>query len=142
MLRRMSNERDPAVDAEVATRIVQGKLILQSDTATAVSTELSMDAMANSYPAEFAHQFHRIEKEMEAEELGVKKPTSNDHLIAARTVAFEKGDMATVEACDKIQERRRASRRAARARKKVRKAALKEYVARTHGPSDPNSDNE
>ena len=118
------------------------KLILQSDTATAVSTERSVDALASSYPAEFAHQVGRIEREMEAEELGVKKPSSNDRLLVARTVAFEKGDMATVEACDKIQERRRASRRDARARKKVRKAALKECVARTHGLRDPNSDNE
>lgn len=71
-----------------------------------------------------------------------KKPSSYDKLLAARTVAFEKGDMATVEACDKIQEGRRATERAARARKKVRKSELAQYVARVHGPGNTNSDNE
>ena len=150
-LRRKCIERDAAIDGELATRTVRGTLLQQDGvaatanaanaTATAI-TERSVDALANSYPAEFANQVRRVSQEMEAEERGVKKPSSNDKLLVARTVAFERGDMATVEACDKIQERRRASKRAARARKKVRKAALKEYIARTHGPSDPNSDNE
>ena len=112
-----------------------------SDVVTAI-TERSVDALAHSCPAEFANQVRRIERDMEAEELGVKKPSSNDKLTAARTVAFEKGDMATVEECDKIRERRCASRRAARARKKVRKVAVKDYIAWTHGRGDPNSDNE
>lgn len=72
----------------------------------------------------------------------LKKPSSNDMLLTRRTMAFERGDMAVVEACDRIQERRRASKRAQRARKKVRKAELASYVARNHGTGDPSSDNE
>ena len=79
---------------------------------------------------------------MAAEEHGVKKPSKNDNLVSARTAAYERGDMEAVADYDAIQERRRAPKRRARARKKANKAELAAWVAKQYGNKDPNSDNE
>ena len=79
---------------------------------------------------------------MSAEEHGVKKPSEIDSPVAARTDPYAKGDKDAVADYDFIQERRRASRNRARARKKQNKMYLAAWVERTYGTGDSNTDNE
>ena len=93
------------------------------------------------YPASFADDVARIDREMAAEEAGVRKPNRNDRLVAARLAAYQRGDMAIVQSLDNQQQRRRDAKARARQRKKGRKAELRAYVA-DHYNRDTNSDND
>ena len=96
---------------------------------------------AGLYPASFADDVARIDREMEAEEAGVKKPSKNDRLLAARTAAFERGDMAIVQSLDAVKARRQGAKRRARSCKKQRKAEPNAYIDDKYN-RDPNSDDD
>ena len=49
------------------------------------------------YPASYADDVARIDREMDAEEAGAKKPSRNEKLAAARVAAFQRGDFAIVQ---------------------------------------------
>ena len=61
------------------------------------------------------------------EEIGIQKPSVGDKIIAARTRAYEKGDIFGVPSADQRIQRRRTVSRAARRTSKARKNALKQY---------------
>ena len=66
---------------------------------------------------------------MDAEELGLRKPSANERLAASRVHAYNSGQMDIVSRLDEIKARRAATRRLARQRKTARKAALRAYMA-------------
>lgn len=76
------------------------------------------------YPRQYAEDVARIERELEAEELGLKKPTRKEKIKAAYTKAYEEGDYALAAShkdhLERINERESAKRK----RKKGRKAAI------------------
>ena len=157
-------ERDEAVEAELARRTGDGTLLTPvpaeksaprlADQASSAKGEGEGDnkepAVERStpgsssrimYPASYAEDIARIQRDIDAEESGVRKPNRNDRLAAARVAAFQRGDMAIVQSLDAQESRRRDAKRRVRQRKKQRKvtrrAELADMVNR-----DPNSDNE
>ena len=69
----------------------------------------------------------RIERQLAMEDAGVKKPSVNDKIIAARTRAYDRGDVRGIVSADKSIRKRQAVARAARHHHKARKRALAEY---------------
>ena len=106
------------------------------DNSTAAAGECEL------YSASYADDVRRINRQLDAEEAGVKKPNRNDRLVAVRVSAYQRGDMAIVQSLDAQAQRRRDAKKRARARKKVRKAAVNANIKENFGPRDPNSDNE
>ena len=100
-------------------------------------TSAAVDIM----PASYAEDIRRIHRNLDAEEAGVRKPSSNERAIAARSAAFDRGDMDMVRAYDAQIERRQCARRRARQRKKARRDAMRGYVVPNEG-RDPRSDDE
>lgn len=142
-LARMLRERDAAVIAELGRRQHEPDTTVSASANVTATTEPGPSARA-LYPATFADDVARIQREMDAEEAGVKKPSRGDRIAASRTCAYEKGDMDTVKRMDQLVEKRQATRRAARRRAKARKAELRNYIQgleRTRA-SDPPSDHE
>ena len=166
---RVTRERDQAIRIELARRKAQGELspVVDNAAENTVGTphvddnsttdggavgnkSVTSNAVDNStagpsdrpmYPASFADDLARIDREMAAEEAGVRKPNRNDRLAAARVAAFQRGDMAIVQSLDNQEQRRRDAKRRARQRSKGRKAALRAYIA-DRVDRDPNSDND
>ena len=140
----MCAKRDETIEAELARHKSKQSLIpvLPAVFPQVAAGEPSKIALAASNHAVYADQAQLVELEMVSEEHGVKIPSENDTLVAARTAAFKRGDTEAVANCDAIQELRRTSKRCARARKKVRKAELADWVSEKYGNNDPSSDNE
>ena len=65
---------------------------------------------------------------MGEEDPGIVKLSRGDRLVASRTRAYDRGDIAAVQGADKLIEKRQVKRRAARARNKQRKAEILDYV--------------
>ena len=162
-LLRFLRDRDHAVGEELRRREAQGELspeatpdvpnvvdnsITDGDpndnktaTSTAVDNSTAVPSSRVLYPASFADDLARIDREMAAEEAGVRKPNRNDRLVAARLAAYQRGDMGIVQSLDNQQERRRDAKKRARQRKKGRKAELRAYIA-DRVNRDPNSNND
>ena len=81
---------------------------------------------------------------MVAEEMDIKKPSSNERLAANRVRFFNEGKMDIVKRLDDIKARRTATKRFARQRNRSRKMALRQYLAdqERERVRDPPSDNE
>ena len=96
------------------------------------------------YSAKFYHDVARIQREMDKEDAGVVKPSHGDLLVASRPRADDRDDLDAFQSAEKLIEKRETKRRAARARKKQRKAELREHVVRIEHDRivDPPSDNE
>jgi len=144
---RMFAEREAAVIAELQYRETNGTIGEEEMDARATSP---VDDSAKTvtpvlYPAAYAADIARIEREMEAEEEGVKKPSRGEKLTSARTSAYERGDMKAVKSIEATIKKRQDTRRAARHRKKARKevvrAQLRDYAYQNRAP-DPPSDHE
>ncbi len=80
------------------------------------------------YSAKFYDDVARIQPEMDEEDSGVVMPSHGDRLIAWRTRAYDRGEIEAVQGAENLIEKRQAKRRAARARKKKRKAELRDCV--------------
>ena len=109
------------------------------------STILERSTPVVLYPKLYAIDLARIQKELNAEDYGIAKPSRGEKLIAARANAYERGDMAAVASVDASIAQRLASLRAARNRKKARKAAvaaqMHDYAFQNRTP-EPLSDDE
>ena len=150
---RRLRERDDAIAEEIDRRTGDGTLMTpvvaeqdkesseKGTNASAVERSTPDSSARMMYPASYADDIARIQRDMDAEDSGVRKPNRNDRLAAARAAAFQRGDMAIVKSLDAQEQRRKDAKKRARQRKKQRKvtrrAELAEMVSR-----DPNSDNE
>ena len=85
----------------------------------------------------------RIQKELDAEDHGVPKPSRGEKLVAARANAFERGDVEAVASVDATISKRQATIRAAHNRRKARKAVaaaqMRDYAFQSR-TLDPLSD--
>ena len=97
------------------------------------------------FPLQYAIDNKRIEREMQAEDSGVKKPTVKDKLKAAITSAYETNNLEKAKRCqDQLEEKlafERIKRPAKRSRKRMIKQ-LRQQMDYNSRPSDPNSDND
>jgi len=100
-------------------------------------------SLVTLFPAQYAQDVRRIEREIEMEENGFMKPSVGDKLIAARTRAYERGDIDGVASANRQIAKRQNTKRMARQRKKQRKKVIaqchREYEWRNRKP-DPPSD--
>ena len=96
------------------------------------------------FPAVYAEDVRRIEREMAMEEAGLSKPSTGEKIIAARTRAWERGDIEGVSAADRRIQKRQSTRRAARHRRKGRKRELNQYCReldqKNRTPDPPSGD--
>ena len=87
-------------------------------------------------------RFHRT---LDLEEAGLRKPSVNERLVAARTRAFETGNIEGVHVAEGRIAKRQAVRQRARVRRKNRKRELREYcrtLEYNNRIPDPRSDDE
>ena len=77
------------------------------------------------YPKQYVVEVARIQKELDAEDYGVAESSRGEKLIAARTNAYERGEMAAVPSVDPSIAKIQATIRAARNRKKTDKTAVR-----------------
>ena len=129
---------------EELNKAIASELLRREDevTQTARADEIE-SAQAQSqplYPAQFAVDVKRIERELLAEELGVSKPTVKDKLKAAITNAYESNDLDKAKRITDQLERKVALELVKRRAKKARKRMIKQYRNRLDQTPDPNSD--
>ena len=140
--RRMFLEREAAVVQELSRREGEKTEGARAPTAP-IGSERSTPVVL--HPKQYATDVARIQRELDAEDHGIKKPSRGKKLVAARANVFERGDMAAVASVDATIARRKATHRAARNRKKARKAAvaaqMRNYAFQNRTP-DPLSDDE
>ena len=119
--RRIFLERDAAVVQELSRREEE-----EAEGARAPPASIGSERSAPvvSYPKQYAADVARIQKELDAEDHGIKKPSRGEKLVAARANACERGDREAVESVDASITQRQATRRAVRNRKKARNAAV------------------
>ena len=135
-LKRREGEDEECEQSAVAHTVAAGVSASGAGPSSAVApTAGAVDVM----PASYAEDIRRIHRNLDVEEAGVQKPSSNERAIAARAVAFDRGDMKMVRAYDAEIERRQGARRCARQRKKARRNANRGYVVPYEG-CDPRSD--
>ena len=140
--RRMCLERDAAVVRELS-------LCKQEETdgarALKASTRVERSAPIVLYPKQYAADVARLQRELDAEDHGIVKPSRGEKLVAARANAYERGELAAVASVDASIAQRQATHRAARHRKKARKAAVaaqqRDYAFK-NSILDPLSDDE
>ncbi len=96
------------------------------------------------YSSKFYDDVARIQRIMDVQDAGIVKPPRGERLLASRTQAYDRGDYKAVQCADKLIEKRQARRLAARARKKMGKTGLRNYVAELDKArtTDPPSDND
>ena len=98
-----------------------------------------------SFPLQYAIDNKLIEREMQAEYLGVKKPTVKDKLKAAITPAYETNNLEKEKRFQDQLEEKLAHERIERRPKKLGKRMIKQLRQQLNynsRPSDPNSDND
>ncbi len=96
---------------------------------------------APMYPEKYAVDNQRIQRKLEADELGIKKPTLKDMIKAEITNAYAVNDLARARREQDYLEAINARERAKRATKKRRKSSIAKLRYRMNS-SDPNSDAE
>ena len=143
--RRMWKRRNEAIVTEVRYRKQTGTLfseepVVPVQSVTAVAVAATSAGAREQLPASYADDIRRIHRQLDAEELGLRKPNANDRLVVARSAAYARGDLAQVVRCDAQAERRRAVKRAARQRRNSRRAQARRDVADMQ--RDPCSDAE
>ena len=119
--RRMFLEQDAAVVQELSLR-EEGETEGAHAPTAPVGSEHSTPVVL--YPKQYAADVARIQKELDAEDHCIKKPSQGEKLVAGRANAFKRCNMAAVASVDATFAQRQATRRAARNRKKARKAAV------------------
>ena len=121
---RMMRDRDEAIRVELDLRKTNGELslaptIIEGDTSrkpvedasARVDNSTAATTPKEIYPALYADDVMRINRQMDAEEAGVRKPNRNDRLVAARLGAYQRGNMTTVQSLDAQQARRSETKR-------------------------------
>ena len=93
------------------------------------------------YPRQYAVDVQRIERDMEADELGLSKPSRKQKITAAMVAAMAKGDMQEARSRQDHLNRINAQERMKAKRKRIRKRAIKQ-AHRDYANRDPNSDAE
>ena len=118
--KRMLSERDAAVVQELSRRDQEG-----ADDARAPESPnmLERSKPVVLHPKQYAAYVARIQKELDAEDHGVAKPSWGERLVTASSNAFGRGDMEAVASDDATIAKRQATRLAARNWKKAHKAA-------------------
>ena len=86
--RRMFLERDVAVVQELSRREEEEAEVARAPTAP-IRSERSTPVVL--YPKQYAADVARIQKELDAEDHGIKKPSRGEKLVAARANAYERG---------------------------------------------------
>ena len=96
------------------------------------------------FPEQYREDVERIDREMRADDLGIRKPTANERRVAARTNAYGRGDFESVANHDKDIHWHLTVKRTARHRRKIRKQGLRCYIGRRgyNSTPDPRSDDE
>ena len=140
-LKKDMQKRDAAIDEELNRRLGDGSLYSAVDAEVVANADQSAQPVPTQdvMPASYADDIRRMHHKLDAEEAGIRKPTQNERVAAARAVEFDRGDFKMVEAYDNMIARRQATRRRARQRKKVRKAETRAYSADLFN-RDPSSD--
>ena len=86
------------------------------------------DNESHLQPAVCTNDIKFLQSNTDIEEGGVKKPTTGDKLITARTRAYNVGDLDAARSFDEQMAFRGAKSRTSRHRAKARKRAQKEYI--------------
>ena len=142
-----SQERDGSLFSE--ERVAGAQAVLEVARAACTSTSVravntegagTSSGACDVMPASYADDVRRIHRQLDAEEAGLRRPSTNDRLIVARSSTFARGDLAQVARCDAQAARRREVKRAARQRRKTRRAIARDEVADMQ--RDPCSDAE
>ena len=119
--RRMFLERDAVVVQELS-------LIEQEEAngarALKASTGVERSALVVLYTKQYAADVACLQREMDAEDHGIVKPSQGEKLVIACGNTYERGHMAVVASVDASIALRQATRRAARNGKKERKAGV------------------
>ena len=100
---------------------------------------------ARMYPAQYATDVTRIERRMEAEEMGLRQPTRKDKLIAATVNAQNRGDLTSARRIQNHLDSIRAREREVARKKRIRKRQIRNCRDEMDRPGynpDPNSDDE
>ena len=138
VLKRQLRARSQAVVTELAHRERELETVLESS-GTSVASALAPTTPSAHAPSEKDNENHLapavctndikfISHDTDVEDVGVKKPTTGDKLITARTRAYNTGDLDAVRSIDDQMAFRAAKGRSRRHRAKARKRALKEYM--------------
>ena len=149
VLKRQLRSRSQAVVTELAAR--EGELEQappsSSNSGTSalahinprVHERVEKDSAIHLTPAVCTNDIKFIQNNSEVEDGAVKKPSTGDKLITARTRAYNDGNLDTVRSIDDQMAFRAAKSRARRHRAKARKRALKDYV-KGRVPDPPSGD--
>ena len=127
--RKMFLEREAAVAQELSRREQEEA---DAACAPAASTESERSTIVVFYPKQYAVDVARIQKQLDAEDHGVNKPSRGEKFVAARANAFERGDIAAVASVDATIAQLQDTRRAARHRNKARKLLWQLKCATMH----------
>ena len=117
----------------------------EPDPTARADLEKSAQAPVLQYPAQFAMDVKRIERELAAEEHGVRKATVNEKLRAAVTVAYQSNELAKEKRIQDQLDRKMAHKRVKRRAMKAHKLLLKQCRVRMDSRPqgfDPNSDDD
>ena len=109
--RRVCLELDAAVVQELSRREEEETESACEPTAP-IRSERSTPVVL--YPKRYAADIARIQKELDAEDYGIKKPSRGEKLAAAGANAFERGDLTAVASVDVTIAQQQATFRAAR----------------------------
>ena len=124
---------------------IEAELLRRERLVEPVEQESAQAHVEVRYPLQYAVDNQRIERDMLADDLNIKKPTVKDKLKAAITSAYASNDLdAAKRAQDRLEEKlalERIKRRAKKSRKQMIKQ-LRQQMDRNSRPSDPNSDND
>ena len=129
-MRNLSRE----VHSELIRRDVDGPFVdWPRDNIAAANSNQDAAAVINTGTREFERMQNIVAEErlsehrVVMEEIGIQKPSVGDNILAARTRAYEKGDILGVQSADQRIQKRQSVHRAARRRSKARKNALKQF---------------
>ena len=134
--RTMFLERDAAVVQELACREQEEA---EGARAPAELTRLERSTPVVLCPKQYAIDVARIQKELDAEDHGIAKPSWGEKSIAARANTYERGNVASRTSVEASITQPQATRTAVCNRKKARKAVaaqMRDYAFQNRAP-DP-----
>ena len=149
VLKRQLRARSQAVVTELAARGREWETTSPSPSTSGASALAPMNPRVDTpskndnemhlTPAVCTNDIKFIPNDTDVEDVGVKRPSTGDKLITARTRAYNTGDLDAVRSIDDQMAFRAAKSRSRRHRAKARKRALKEYI-KGRVPDPPSGD--
>ena len=132
---------------EMSQRLEKGHSKLTNEpedraNSSAAAQKGETSAAPRRYSLQYAHDVQRIEHEIEAEEMGVRKPTVLEKTIANRTRLYQEGKFAEVAELDEHMDRKRKSKNGKSIAKRKRKQNVKACRQAMDAQNEPMSDND